>query len=502
MGAAALVTGLALASAATAPAGAAPQVDAWTVDSAEQWSAAVAESKNVELADGMATPTKAKSVVKSVMKTFSSPRSAKSILVEQSPVWKNWEPVKNIGPANLGDAPVMLSLGPDNYWMFGRYRKAKKLRSGKEFEPKPAKLKGFDMPLVTTRWKKQFDAPGGLNNTEKGYHAWQSRDMVNWVHHGQVSEERSRWTTTAEYVDDKLYLYYDYPNDQDPHVYVDDDLFDGKPGRDMGMAFSDPSHGSDCVVIRDLDGKFHLIYEDWSPINAKKRAWDSPLAGHAVSNDGLSDFEILPPAVDLRTTPTGKIKTFKHPHWAKEDPANYPTPVAEYEVHTPEQEAFGDWAAISIGGQYYLFGDFDAHEGGTMSVAWFTSSSLDEPFVKCDNIGEGHPDPDVCFAEGQFYLATQQSTDFVSPGPWVDGVEVRVGVDTDGDATIDQWTDWSAVSESYDHVPGFAKQVSKTPASLDLSGLPEGVGFRFEVKLADTTKNDSKPILDRVELTF
>jgi|GEM_PF-6908278 len=372
------------------------------------------------------------------MKTFSSPRSAKSILVEQSPVWKNWEPVKNIGPANLGDAPVMLSLGPDNYWMFGRYRKAKKLRSGKEFEPKPAKLKGFDMPLVTTRWKKQFDAPGGLNNTEKGYHAWQSRDMVNWVHHGQVSEERSRWTTTAEYVDDKLYLYYDYPNDQDPHVYVDDDLFDGKPGRDMGMAFSDPSHGSDCVVIRDLDGKFHLIYEDWSPINAKKRAWDSPLAGHAVSNDGLSDFEILPPAVDLRTTPTGKIKTFKHPHWAKEDPANYPTPVAEYEVHTPEQEAFGDWAAISIGGQYYLFGDFDAHEGGTMSVAWFTSSSLDEPFVKCDNIGEGHPDPDVCFAEGQFYLATQQNTDFVSPGPWVDGVEVRVGVDTDGDDTIDQ----------------------------------------------------------------
>ena len=137
-----------------------------------------------------------------------------------------------------------------------------------------------------------------------------------------------------------------------------------------------------------------------------------------------------------------------------------------------------------------------------MIVAWFTSSSLDETFVKCDNIGEGHPDPDVCFAEGQFYLATQQSTDFVSPGPWVDGVEVRVGVDTDGDDTIDQWTDWSAVSESYDHVPGFAKQVSKTPASLDLSGLPEGVGFRFEVKLADTTKNDSKPILDRVELTF
>ncbi|MEJ6642059.1 MAG: hypothetical protein QNL33_02255 [Akkermansiaceae bacterium] len=41
-----------------------------------------------------------------------------------------------------------------------------------------------------------------------------------------------------------------------------------------------------------------------------------------------------------------------------------------------------------------------------MSVGWFTSSSLDEQFTWCDNIGEGHPDPDICFAEGKFCLAT------------------------------------------------------------------------------------------------
>ena len=66
-----------------------------------------------------------------------------------------------------------------------------------------------------------------------------------------------------------------------------------------------------------------------------------------------------------------------------------------------------------------------------MSVGWFTSGSIDEPFQWCSNVGEGHPDPDIMFAQGKFYLATQQNLDFVSPGPWVEDVEVRVGVDID-----------------------------------------------------------------------
>ena len=110
------------------------------------------------------------------------------------------------------------------------------------------------------------------------------------------------------------------------------------------------------------------------------------------------------------------------------------------------------------------------------------------------------PDPDIMFAEGKFYLATQQNEDFVSPGPWVEGVEVRVGVDTDNDQTVDKWTEWTKVKETYDYIEGFSKQVSKTPAELDLSSLPAGFGFQFEVKLKDTTKNESKPILDKVEL--
>ena len=392
--------------------------------------------------------------------------------------------------------------------MFGRYRGTAQKRKKGEKAPKEkfvaeeVTVDGYDVPLMTTPFPHQYNAPGGLKKSKGGYHAWQSRDMKTWVHYGPVTESFSKWVTSAEQVDGKTLIYYDFPNDQDPHVYVDTDLTDGEPGENMGMAVKDPSHGSDAGFIRDLEGNMHVIIEDWSPISANKRAWDSPLARHAVSPNGTSDFVFQEPAVDYRTEPTGKIGTFKHPHWVKEDPENYKTSVAEYEIHEPAQEAYGDWAAIAIGGQYYLFGDYDPAGGHQMSVGWFTSPSIDEPFKWCDHIGKGHPDPDVCFAEGQFYLATQMRTDYVSPGPWVESVSARVGVDVDNDGKIDQWTDWQEVKESYEAIPGFSKQVATTPAEIDLSSLPEGYGFQVEVKMKDTTENKSKPILDALQLLF
>ena len=488
---------------------------AWLIDSQEEWMEAVAAKSNLDFKDGMAEPNAKSATLKSKMKRFSEKRSASSITVSQSPVWHNWQPVENIGPANLGDAPIMLTVGPGNYWMFGRYYAGK----NKDFKAKPAMLEGFDIPLVTTPFANQYNAPGGLKKSLGGYHAWQSKDMKNWVHHGPVTEGFSKWATTAEFVDGKLYMYYDFPNDQDPHLYIDDDLTDGVPGKNMGMAFKDPSHGSDCTFIRDLNGKFHVIYEDWSPIDASKHSWDSPLAGHAVSPDGIKDFKIVNPAVDERTKPTGKFAEYPHPHWHQDDPENYPGKKAEvdvpmhrikagqvrafgkYEIHEPEQNAYGDWAAISIGGQYYLFGDYHEANSG-IRVGWFTSSSLDEKFKFCGEIGKGHPDPDIMFAEGKFYLATQMETDYVSPGPWVETVELRVGVDTDNDGSVDEWTDWQQVKETYDYIPGFSKQISKAPAKLDLSGLPEGFGFQFEIKISDSTENPSKPILDKVKISF
>jgi hypothetical protein len=456
----------------------------WVIDTQDDWKAHTSSVLNLEYEAGRAVPTAKVATFQSKLKRFPNKLSASSLTITQSPEWLNWEPVSNIGPSNLGDAPVLLNLGHANYWMFGRYR-------GRE-------------------------APGG-------YHAWQSKDMVNWVHYGPVTTEKGKWMTTAEYVDGKAYFYYDFPNDQNPHLIIDEDLTDGKVGKMMGMAFNDPSDGSDAAVIRDLDGKFHLILENWDPIHARQRSWDSPLASHAVSDTGIDGFRLLEPAVDYRTNPTGRFGEYTHPHWHAEDPENYPGRTASeddpqkgikkgqtrayatYEIHDPEQDAFGDWAAIAIGGQYYLFGDFDpagAHGRENMSVAWFTSSSIYEPFTFCGNIGQGHPDPDVMFAEGRFYLVTQMDTDYVSPGPWVESVKARVGVDTNSDAKIDTWTDWQAVRETYNTIFGFAKQVAKTPAALDLSDLPAGYGFQVELKITDTTGNDSKPILDKIELSF
>ncbi|REE01993.1 hypothetical protein [Marinoscillum furvescens] len=494
----------------------------WVIATQTEWQEQAANTTNLTFENGAAVPTARKATYTSRLKRFATKRAASEIVVEQSPVWQNWQPVANIGPSNLGDAPIMLRTKAGDYWMFGRYQFPKGKKK-EDFEGKPVTLEGYDVPLKTTPFPEQYDAPGGLNPSLGGYHAWQSKDLKTWVHHGPVSEYASRWMTSAEYVDGKFYLYYDFPNDQDPHLYIDEDLTDGKPGENIGMAFWDPSHGSDCAIIRDMQGKFHLILEDWSPIDASKNGWDSPLAMHAVGTKGYGDFEILDPPVDERTTPTGEFAEYPHPHWHAEAPDRFPAREAKedvpqhrikkgqkrafgkYEIHEPAQHAFGDWAAISIGGQYYLFGDIDPAEGHgnkDMSVAWFTSSDINEPFTFCGNIGQGHPDPDIMFAEGQFYLATQQSLDFVSPGPWVENVDIRVGIDTDNDGLADYWSAWKPVKESYDYVEGFSKQVAKTPARLDLSNLPEGYGFQFEVMITDATENDSKPIIEKITLSF
>ena len=470
--------------------------EAWMIGSQDEWAGTGHEMAGFSLKDGQLVPDAAEAVFRSGLRPYPEKRRAQSLIIEQIPDWLNWTEGPNIGPSNLQDAPVFLSLGPGNYWILGRYGK---IKGPRDFKSSEVRREGFEVPLRTTPDPRQFDAPGGLKKGKGGYHAWQSRDMVHWIHHGPVTEGFSRWVTTAEYVDGRFHIYYDYPNDQDPHVYVDEDLTDGEPGKNMGLAFADPSDGSDCAVIRDREGRFHVIYEDWSPINARKHSWDSPLGGRAVSVNGLKDFKIAPPAVDERTKPTGRRETYLHPHW-KQHP-DWDSNVATFEVHEPEQNAFGDWAAIAVGGQYYLFADFHpANE--KIRVGWFTSPAIDRPFRRCGSIGTGHPDPAIGFAEGKFHLITQMMKDFVSSGPWVDGVSVRAGVDTTKDGKADTWTDWTEVRETYRQLEGFAKQIDKTPAALDLSGLPAGFGVQFEIRTRDVKGNVVRPVIDRVKVEF
>ncbi len=56
--------------------------------------------------------------------------------------------------------------------------------------------------------------------------------------------------------------------------------------------------------------------------------------------------------------------------------------------------------------------------------------------------------------------------------------------------------------DSYDYIPGFSKQIARTPAELELSKLPAGYGFQIQLQLTDSTENKSKPIIERLSLTF
>ncbi len=432
------------------------QNDTWVVDTDQQWRSAGANLSEIELTAGGAKSNQAQSHYSSRIKRFDSQREPKSITFTQTNAWDNWTEIPNVGDPDMEDAPVFIPVKKGDYWLLGR--------------------------------KRKFKGP-----TNGGYHAWHSSDMKTWTHHGPVSGYRERWMTTAEYVDGTFYLYYDHPNDEDPHLILDRDLTDGKMGEDKGMVFNDPSHGSDCAIFRDEDGSFNLIYENWDPIDAKAHSWDSPLAGRVVSPDGIRDFKWVNNVVDKRTRPTGKVATYIH---------GTTKDVYEYEVHQPEQDAFGDWTAIKIGTQYYLFCDYDPVGKGIRVGRW-TSDSLNKEFDFCGEFGKGHPDPTVGFAEGKFYLIQQRAkVDFVSPGPWVNGVEARAGVDVSGNGEIDKWTQWQVIKETYQQKEGFVRIVDRTPATLDTSALPKGFGFQFEYRTKQVDGQSVNVVMDKVQWDF
>ena len=430
-------------------------VVSWKVDSDEEWQQSGSNSTGRSFEKGEAVPTASSATYSSITKTYTDKMDPQMLTFKQSPVWDNWTEVENVGPDSALNAPVFLSVANDDYYFLG----------------------------------------AGPN---KGYHAWHSTDMINWTDYGSVTPDgrEDQWVTSAEYKDGLFYIIFDYPNDQDPHLYIDDNLKDGIVGTRIGMVFNDPSHGSDASLFRDdADSLFHMIYEDWSPIEARTHSWDSPLAGHTSSPDCINGFtpHKHKPPVDERTTPTGEIGYYHHGAFDED---------LTYQIHSPDQNAYGDWTTIKVGSQYYLFSDFDHIDQHHLKVARFTSNSLYEEFEYVGLLGQGHPDPTTGFAEGQFYLITQKDVDLVSPGPWVEEVETRAGVDTNANGNIDVWSNWQVVKETYDHKPGFARVVDATAAQLDLSSLPNGFGFKFEYKVTDKTTNHSSPIMNNVEMSF
>ena len=89
--------------------------------------------------------------------------------VSQTTAWQNWEPT-DIGPQATRDAPVLLRMGPKDYWFFAKFGRPKSGKNGNEkFTASDAQLEGFDIPLKTTPYPNQYDAPGGLKKSAGGH---------------------------------------------------------------------------------------------------------------------------------------------------------------------------------------------------------------------------------------------------------------------------------------------------------------------------------------------
>ena len=418
----------------------------WSISSQSEWTQAYSIG-NYNLVNGEANPTAVSATFESRVQLFAQKQSFSSITFKQTATWgtNKWnandgsvvEPSDIYLPGVNPNAPVLISPREGEYYYLNG-------RSG----------------------------PGD-------FEVYTSSDMRNWTQHTGILNEQ--WLTSAEYKDGTYYVYYDQENDQDPHLLTFTDLTDISTRVDHGRVFDDPNPGSDMAIFRDLDGTFHIVHEDWSRIPARNYSWDGQIAGHTTSPDGENNFNdttgpygIQANLFDESGSPTGAPDgTYQHPQQG----------TLTYTPYT-KKHVWGDYELIRVGDMYYLFADDDP-ENGNIGVGYWYSDDVNGTFTYGGQINnDGHPDPAVIFAEGQFVMFTQQD-DLISDGPWVDAVMAQAGVDTDGDGVVDVWTDWQDISETYGRIEGFAKVFSLDPAMMDLSELPDGYGIQFRYSTSD-----------------
>lgn len=72
----------------------------------------VESSEGIAFENDAAAPAGETATLLTKTQSFGAKRTAKTLTITQSPLWQNWNPIENIGPSNLQDAPVLLTKGP------------------------------------------------------------------------------------------------------------------------------------------------------------------------------------------------------------------------------------------------------------------------------------------------------------------------------------------------------------------------------------------------------
>ena len=486
----------------------------WVIDDSEEWAEAIDQGNSAfTTADGFATSIGNNGVFQSRVQLFTQMQTFQELVIRQNKQWtiNKWGNPSQVDPSiynnddvgpELGndgdiDAAVFLLVQDGDYWVFDRQ-----------------------------------------NGGGRSYHAYHSTDMQNWVDKGIIGAGFD-WVTTSEFHDGKIFIYTDRPNDHDPSLLTIDyvagsgQVFDSNGNEitgtsistinsnriavtDHGVILAKPevtvdgttfslAGGSDNCVFRDPDdGQFHIIHENWSHQNASRFSFDSNIASHAISPDGINGF-----VFDEATRPIDLPGNFITQNQATDSASftqrngnvqtvdlngilyhvgDHPNRLHLFRL-TDQLHAWGDYSMIKVGQTYYLFADDDDESG--IGLSYWYGESLNEGFTYGGRLLNGlHPDPGVGFAEGNFLLILQENNggtygnDLISNGPWVRGVEAQAGVDVDGDGEIDQWSNWQEVTESYYQIDGFSKAFGINEAQLDTSTLPDGYGVAFRLRSA------------------
>jgi len=140
----------------------------WRVDSSEEWNEAGQQLEGVVVNDGLLEPTGKQGVYRSSLRRFPSKQAAQALTLTPSVRWENWEPTpQKVGPPTLGDAPIFLVKGPQDYWLFGRNKPPRKPK-GSGFKPTAATLEGFEVPLRTHPVRISLMPPADFRKASAG----------------------------------------------------------------------------------------------------------------------------------------------------------------------------------------------------------------------------------------------------------------------------------------------------------------------------------------------